>query len=397
MKLQEHLQALRKFLCTPILTLKHIMNSDHATSEKNPELTAAHADIRSEYESNHCMFEREIIQDVGMQLKRLNGQSGTVILTDIKSKTIEHEAKVGIVTSPSNKYPSHGEIRTTPGIRYRPIQSLLTDKDIPAGLAYHSLEVLQYHHYYDKSTNKALDPTTLEPLKVNSTQSLKETRKLFKSYQQTWKTTQTYALLKEKVEKGELRDIKKIHALLSTLRKVLDKNKEKYTYEVLCYAQDPAYDNVDKVLLEENEIKVLDDPEGFLEVGDHTIVVSFCADVCVKQIILDIACPAAIISDRFINHPDDSPTLMKVPCSVCFPSRYTGLLRRLTFTSKEPGSSRTAKIISDEYDIHEFPDCTENFTDGVLYIRRESAKSLQERRKQGLWYYNPIDGTRNTN
>ncbi|CAG8960777.1 hypothetical protein HYFRA_00002314 [Hymenoscyphus fraxineus] len=307
------------------------MNFNRFTSENRHEPTKAQIDIRAKYESNRCMFDREIIQDVGRQLKRLNGQSGTVILTDIKSKTIEHEAKVGIVTSPSNKDPSDVEIRTTPGIRYRPIQSLLTDKNIPASLAYHSLEVVQLHQYYDKTTQKALDPTTLKPL-VDSTKSVKEMRNLFKSYQVIWKGTQTYALLEEKIEKGELRDIEKIvsfglgtmrkdmedtnprslfqHALLATLRKVLDKNKDKYTHEILCYAQDPAYDDVDKVLLKENEIKVLDDPEGFLEVGDHTIVVSFWPDVCVKQIVLDIACPAAIISDRFINYPDDSPTLV---------------------------------------------------------------------------------------
>jgi hypothetical protein len=56
------------------------------------------------------------------------------------------------------------------------------------------------------------------------------------------------------------------------------------------------------LILRENGITVLDDPEGFLEVDDSTLVISCAAQVPVKQITLDLARPAAMIWDRIKGH-----------------------------------------------------------------------------------------------
>lgn len=89
------------------------------------------------------------------------------------------------------------------------------------------------------------------------------------------------------------------HALTMTVRDILrDKNK---SGEILCYAQDPEYTTADKAVLESNGITVLEDPRAFLDVDESTVVLSFAPNVPVRQIITDIARPAAVIWDRVID------------------------------------------------------------------------------------------------
>ena len=85
------------------------------------------------------------------------------------------------------------------------------------------------------------------------------------------------------------------HALLLTVRDIL---QEKSGNRITCYAQDPANTVVDKTALEDLGIQVLDDPCGFLEVDDSSVVCSFAPNVPVKQIVTDLARPAVLIWDR---------------------------------------------------------------------------------------------------
>jgi hypothetical protein len=91
------------------------------------------------------------------------------------------------------------------------------------------------------------------------------------------------------------------HVLVLTLRNILSKKQEDLG-GISCYAQEPAYSEVDILTLRENGITVLDEPEGFLNVDDSTLVVSCAAQVPVKQITLDLARPAAMIWDRIKEH-----------------------------------------------------------------------------------------------
>ncbi|KAJ4423725.1 hypothetical protein N0V82_001611 [Gnomoniopsis sp. IMI 355080] len=63
--------------------------------------------------------------------------------------------------------------------------------------------------------------------------------------------------------------------------------------EVSCFAQDPIHTDVDKQILLEHGITVVDDPRGFLKVDDASIVVSLSSDIPVQEIIADIARPDA--------------------------------------------------------------------------------------------------------
>ncbi|KAL4913969.1 hypothetical protein BDW62DRAFT_213791 [Aspergillus aurantiobrunneus] len=62
-----------------------------------------------------------------------------------------------------------------------------------------------------------------------------------------------------------------------------------------CYVQDPLYTRTDEAVLEKSDIKVVEDPEGFLEMDDASLVFSCAPNICVKQIIADIARPAILI------------------------------------------------------------------------------------------------------
>jgi SRR1 len=95
------------------------------------------------------------------------------------------------------------------------------------------------------------------------------------------------------------------HALALTVSKAL--TEKQGTGSVSCFAQDPAYNAIDKSILGELGIEVLDDPDGFIAVDDASIVISIAPDVPVKQIISDLAKPAAIIWYRVdLNDFSDS-------------------------------------------------------------------------------------------
>ena len=65
-----------------------------------------------------------------------------------------------------------------------------------------------------------------------------------------------------------------------------------------CYAQDPVYEDVDRRVLGELGMTVLDNPRGFLEVDESTAVFSLAPEVAVRQIVVDIAKPALMIWNK---------------------------------------------------------------------------------------------------
>jgi hypothetical protein len=87
------------------------------------------------------------------------------------------------------------------------------------------------------------------------------------------------------------------HALVLMLRDLLTQ-QENGAGQIKCYAQDPIYTSIDEQILNEVGITVLDDPQGFIEVDEMSIVVSISPDIPVKQIIADITRPAVLIWDN---------------------------------------------------------------------------------------------------
>ena len=85
------------------------------------------------------------------------------------------------------------------------------------------------------------------------------------------------------------------HALILSLRRLL---QTRTIRPIECFAQDPIYTSSDKDVLAEHNIKVLNDPRGFLHVDDSSVVLSVSPNMQVRQIITDIARPALLIWDR---------------------------------------------------------------------------------------------------
>lgn len=85
------------------------------------------------------------------------------------------------------------------------------------------------------------------------------------------------------------------HSLIIALRELF---LEHGSSNVDCFAHDPIYTEVDKKVLAQVNVSVVDDPRGFLHVDDSSVVISIPPDIPVRQIITDIARPAVLIWDR---------------------------------------------------------------------------------------------------
>ncbi len=70
-----------------------------------------------------------------------------------------------------------------------------------------------------------------------------------------------------------------------------------------------AYVDTDKEVLGRVGVTVVDDPRGFLEVDDNSVVICVAPNVPVKQIIADIARPAVLIWNRVTGSADDAEHL----------------------------------------------------------------------------------------
>lgn len=86
------------------------------------------------------------------------------------------------------------------------------------------------------------------------------------------------------------------YAAALTMADVLSKRAE-IARKLSCYAQDPVHTGVEKQLLASLGFTVLADPKGFLEVDSNTLVFSAIPNVPVRQILVDVQWPAAMVWD----------------------------------------------------------------------------------------------------
>jgi hypothetical protein len=140
------------------------------------------------------------------------------------------------------------------------------------------------------------------------------TRDAFERHYQQWRDSKTWILLKEYLCTPSHSCIDNIvcfglgplagidgrdttrsltqHAAAKTIAKALS---EFCGSSISCYAQDPAYTDVDEKVLRSIGITPLNDPKGFLQVGRNTLVLSVNPNVPVKQIIADVQRPVAML------------------------------------------------------------------------------------------------------
>jgi hypothetical protein len=93
------------------------------------------------------------------------------------------------------------------------------------------------------------------------------------------------------------------HIVLLAVRDALSQSGE-HPKEISCYAQDPAYSDVDRALLAAYGTTVVDDPQGFLLADESSAIIACRAIVPVKSIICDITRPALMIWEKVTDGPD---------------------------------------------------------------------------------------------
>ena len=116
------------------------------------------------------------------------------------------------------------------------------------------------------------------------------------------------------------------HAIMLTLRDCLAAKQPGTSIEYR--AQDIDYSDVDKQVLGEVGIATVDDPYGFLEVDEDTVVFAQYPSVPICQIIADIARPAMMIWRKI----GPEPPRFGVMC-VIIASGTPPWIIRLTMTS----------------------------------------------------------------
>ncbi|RMJ27170.1 hypothetical protein PHISP_01939 [Aspergillus sp. HF37] len=136
------------------------------------------------------------------------------------------------------------------------------------------------------------------------------------------------------------------HALLLTLRNWLSGRER--GEDIACFAQEPTYTSVDKSVLEESGIQVVDDPRALLELDDSSIVFACAADLPLKEIVADLARPAVLIWNR--ENEDDGEDVIW----------------------SNPDTPRVRAMMHDQYDQYEFCSDRDRFSDIVIYVRKRN-------------------------
>ncbi|KAH8819437.1 hypothetical protein F5884DRAFT_848760 [Xylogone sp. PMI_703] len=154
------------------------------------------------------------------------------------------------------------------------------------------------------------------------------------------------------------------HAAVQMIAEVL---KAKTAMEIKCYAQDPAYTELDRKFLKSIGITVIDDPKGFLEVDSDTLAISICPNIPVKQIIADVQWPAAMMWDTVrLGEPKKRRIWEKVGSEEddkdygCWISPF----------STDPDSPRVKDMVQ-HYQSFKVDDPNDLFGNQTIYMKKE--------------------------
>ncbi|RFU24594.1 hypothetical protein B7463_g11739, partial [Scytalidium lignicola] len=282
-----------------------------SVSEGEREIAEAILKIRSLYDAGFPYFTKEALRNAYQQLMKAREDRTKVTLIGLDRAAVDFDIEVGRIFEGDE--PELEFIVGEPFIFYLPFVMLTSEiHNLIPRLAYCNLQIFHYMTLRNKTTKEILG----RPIRPYV-----EVKQFFKTSQQTWEASEYYKQLSSTLASAELPLIKKIiafacgpmayvdesnnqltlhstyrHLLILILKDLLNK-KMRLLEEITCYAQDPDYTEVDKSVLRESGVTVLDEPKAFLEVDDSTTMISFAANVPVKEIVLDIARPALMIWD----------------------------------------------------------------------------------------------------
>ncbi|KAK2809801.1 hypothetical protein FQN50_003441 [Emmonsiellopsis sp. PD_5] len=301
-------------------------NQWDASQPPEPEEAArAAAKRQALYDAGVPFFTKETFQDLSRQFKMTPAErEGKFSVTGLDGRIVEFQDLTG--TTPISYVDGSGNdvefrghenplseeleyVMHTPELCYTAMQQIDRWASSKSQLLYCNLMVMVSLAVRNKLT-KEIIPVAVTPLE--------EVQERLKTKSLAWEASEACKELRSVLASARIPSgVSKIvafacgtlnggyddnrtatqHAALLTIRDVLQKNSENPD-EIKCYAQDPDYNDADKAVLEGAGISVLDDPCGFTEVDDSSVVLSICPDIPVQQVLSDIARPAMVILDR---------------------------------------------------------------------------------------------------
>ncbi|RAK84016.1 hypothetical protein BO79DRAFT_159499 [Aspergillus costaricaensis CBS 115574] len=278
--------------------------------------------IQEMYDSGKPFYTKELLQDLKKQLQDArDGVIQSIRVPGLDGVIVEFPVLIGQV------YPAHDEpgmeyimyVSKTPRISYSSLQEVLDEDNLGDYLPYNHIEIGHYKYLRDIRTKE---------LYLNcSINSVPDASKLLQESHQIWENTTECQELRVKLMSRKTAPISKIvgialgsfatvypdfqdrsafqHALLLTLRDIFCKMHNVSQDAIPCFAQDPVCMKNDAVAAGEHGIKIVEDPDAFLEVDESTVVVSVAPDIAVRQIVFDIARPAVLIWNKVRDQNED--------------------------------------------------------------------------------------------
>ncbi|KAJ5094948.1 hypothetical protein N7532_007239 [Penicillium argentinense] len=338
------------------------------------EQAIAHIDTL--YESGIPFFTKRAIRAFSEQLKTQTTPGDKIITKDLTGARIEWKVKVGKsidLIFGEDRENRKECVYKEPGVGYSSRSSLKKSLDWYGVVdsAYEPL-CLMYRICQIDSGSK-----TKEIIPYKDTRDCDTVARDFREKIQAWEESETcrrfQSILSSEVSSH---DIKKIvglacgslalpnnehaayqTALLVTVRKWLKERDQ--NEDIFCYMQDPMNTSVDREVLADIGFEMIDDPRGWLEIDERSVVLSVAPNVPVKEIIADTARPAIVIWNRVKNDDKDST---------------------------DPDSPRVRKMMTG-YKLHEFGD-EETWSDVVIYTRESKAAPIP--RENGTFQDSPL-------
>ncbi|KAK0612643.1 hypothetical protein B0T17DRAFT_620799 [Bombardia bombarda] len=168
------------------------------------------------------------------------------------------------------------------------------------------------------------------------------------------------------------------HALILTLHEFFQSRIPSTGPAVQCFAQDPAYTNIDREILGEVGITVLEDPHAFLELDETSVVISISPDIPVREVTADLARPAMMIWDQVIwDQVEEEPDAAEV----------NAIDRQKTSREKDPDLPRLKKMTEDHYVETSMPRYHDSFGSGryhaSIYIRKTTTTPTRSETAEG--------------
>ncbi|GAM40664.1 hypothetical protein TCE0_039f13186 [Talaromyces pinophilus] len=343
-------------------------SSNPTIEEKKAIVQQVKARIKTMIDEDIPFFTMDRIRDVHEQVQKCmaQGGKGDVFVEGLDGIVVRFRLQIG------KKYDWADAISVKPVIEYASLLQLTSDKwveHLDPELAYCNLVV--YHKVLD------LDKERRKAAKARYASVPREVvERDFDRNLHEWMTSEQCTQLKSlDILREDASRIKKIvafacgsvthfkersrgrscyqHGLIKTLRDMLiqarhddiNLTKEQRDEQIQCFIQDPAYTDIDRKVLQDDYgiATIIDNPEGFLEVDDSTLVLSFSPNVPVRQVVVDIAKPAVMIWDRVWKDFKETT---------------------------DPESIRVRSVIDGLYDQIEFPADEDHFGDIAIYRRR---------------------------